>query len=89
MSNNTVNTALRKMGYKKEQIVAQGFRAMFSTICNENISKHNISYEFIEKALAHQEKNEVRDIYNRAKNLDEISRVMQWYANFVTEYIKD
>lgn len=84
MSNNTVNTALRRMGYTKAQIVAHGFRAMFSTICNENISEHGINYEFIEKALAHQEKNEVREIYNRAKNLKEINKLMQWYSNFLT-----
>ncbi|XOB60908.1 tyrosine-type recombinase/integrase [Campylobacterota bacterium DY0563] len=83
MSNNTVNNALRKMGYTKEQIVAHGFRAMFSTICNDNISEHNISYEFIEKALAHQEKNEVREVYNRAKNLKEIGKLMEWYSKFI------
>lgn len=85
MSNNTVNQALRTMGYTSEQIVAHGFRAMFSTICNENISEHKINYEFIEKALAHQEKNEVREVYNRAKNLKEISKLMQWYSNLLTD----
>lgn len=83
MSNNTVNTALRRMGYTNEQIVAHGFRAMFSTICNDNISEHQIGYEFIEKALAHQEKNEVREVYNRAKNLKEIRKLMQWYSDFL------
>ena len=83
MSNNTVNNALRKMGYTKEQIVAHGFRAMFSTICNDNVSEHKISYEFIEKALAHQEKNEVREVYNRAKNLKEINKLMQWYSQYI------
>jgi len=88
MSNNTVNNALRKMGYSKERIVAHGFRAMFSTICNDHISEHNISFEFIEKALAHQEKNQVRDVYNRAHNLKEIGKVLQWYAHYLDNIIK-
>ena len=83
MSNNTVNSALRTMKYPKELIVAHGFRAMFSTICNEHISEHNISYEFIEKALSHQEKDHIREIYNRAKNLKELKTLMQWYADFL------
>ncbi len=87
MSNNTVNNALRKMGYSKERIVAHGFRAMFSTICNEHISEHNINFEFIEKALAHQEKNQIRDVYNRANNLKEIGKVMQWYAGYLDNLI--
>ena len=85
MSNNTVNSALRKMKYPKELIVAHGFRSMFSTICNEHISDHNISFEFIEKALSHQEKNQIREVYNRAKNLKELKTLMQWYADFLDE----
>lgn len=73
------------MGYTNEQIVAHGFRAMFSTICNDNISEHQINYEFIEKALAHQEKNQVREVYNRAKNLKEIGKLMQWYSDFLNK----
>jgi len=88
MSNATVNLALRRMGYEKDQIVAHGFRAMFSTICNEHISEHNISYEFIEKALAHQEKNEVRNAYNHAKNINEMRVLMNWWSDYLNK-LKD
>ncbi len=87
MSNNTVNMALRKMGFTKERIVAHGFRSMFSTICNDNISEHNINYEFIEKALAHQEKDQIREVYNRAKNIKELKKLMQWYSDYLTTLI--
>lgn len=83
MSPNTINDALQRMGYTKDRIVAHGFRAMFSTLCNDNISEHNINYEFIEKALAHQEKNEVRDVYNRANNLKEIKILMNWWSDYI------
>jgi integrase len=83
MSENTVNNALRRLGYTNEEIVAHGFRSMFSTICNEYLTTHNIPYDIIEKALAHKDENEIRAAYNRAKNLDDLKRLMQWWSDYL------
>lgn len=42
MSENTLNVALRRMWFGKDEIVSHGFRAMFSTICNEYIDEHGL-----------------------------------------------
>jgi integrase len=53
MSNNTVNTALRRLGYTKEQMTGHGFRSMASTLLNEQ----GFSPDVIELQLAHAERN--------------------------------
>lgn len=83
MSDNTINLALRRMGYTKDEIVAHGFRAMFSTICNEFIEDHGLGFDIIEKCLAHKDKNEIRSAYNRALNLKEMNKLMQWWADWL------
>lgn len=55
------------MGYRKDQATAHGFRSTASTILNER----GYSPDVIESALAHQDENEVRRIYNRALYLPE------------------
>ena len=85
MSENTVNVALRRLGYTKDDIVAHGFRAMFSTVCNEHITTHNIPFDVIEKALAHKDKNEIRATYNRAQNLNDLKNLMQWWSDYLDE----
>ena len=67
MSQNTLNAALRRMGYAKDEVVADGFRATFSTIANES-GKWNP--DAIEAALAHVENNSVRLAYNRVQFLN-------------------
>lgn len=83
MSDNTVNSALRRMGYTKDEIVAHGFRAMFSTVCNEKREKHGISHDIIELCLAHKERNSIRGAYNRATNIKDRQRLMQWWGDFL------
>jgi hypothetical protein len=56
ISENTLNQALRRLGYSKEEIVSHGFRAMFSTIANEHILEHGFPEKAIELHLAHAEK---------------------------------
>ena len=63
MSNNTVNTALRRLGYAKEQITGHGFRNMASTLLNEQGFHPNL----IELQLAHADRNKVRATYNKAQ----------------------
>jgi len=83
MSENTLNVALRRMGFGKDEIVSHGFRAMFSTICNEYIDEHGINFDIIEKCLAHKGNNKIRNTYNHAGNLTQMRKLMQWWADFL------
>ncbi len=56
MSENTVNAAIRRMGYSKEEMTAHGFRSMASTRLNEM----HFNRDHIERQLAHSESNDVR-----------------------------
>ncbi|MEC7965082.1 MAG: site-specific integrase, partial [Pseudomonadota bacterium] len=78
MSDNTLNAALRRMGYGKDEMTAHGFRAMFSTLANESGRWHP---DAIERALAHVEKNEIRRAYARGEHWDERVELAQWWAD--------
>lgn len=77
MSENTLNAALRRMGYSGEEMTAHGFRASFSTLANESGLWHP---DAIERALAHVEKNEVRRAYARGEHWDERVQLADWWA---------
>jgi integrase len=79
MCENTVNLALRRLGYTANEMVAHGFRSMASTLLNEQ----GWSPDVIERQLAHAERNEVRRAYNRAKYLPERRKMMQAWANYL------
>lgn len=83
LSDNTLRSALIRLGYSNEEIVPHGFRAMFSTIANENIPNHGYSFEVIEKQLAHEMKNKVGAAYNRAEYWEQRVGLMQWWADFL------
>ena len=82
MSNATVLVALRTMGYTKEQIVPHGFRAMASTRLRESGLFH---FDWIERQLAHAERNKVSAAYNYAEYLPDRRKMMQWWANYLDE----
>jgi integrase len=77
MSENTLGYALGRMGYKNVA-TAHGFRALASTVLNEE----GFDPDVIERQLAHAERNKVRAAYHRAEYLDERRRMMQWWADF-------
>ena len=77
MSENTVNAALRRLGYPQEQICGHGFRAMASTRLNEQ----GWTPDVIERQLAHAERNKVRAAYNRAQYLPERRQMMQAWSD--------
>ncbi|MEV8469045.1 site-specific integrase [Fluviibacterium sp. DFM31] len=62
MSENTLNAALRRMGYSGDEMTAHGFRATFSTLANES---GLWNADAIERARAHVESNEIRRAYAR------------------------
>jgi integrase len=79
MSNNTINAALRRLGYTKEEMTAHGFRSMASTILNEQ----GWNRDAIERQLAHGEKDGVRAAYNYAQYLPERVKMMQSWADYL------
>lgn len=78
ISENTLNAALRRMGYAKDQATAHGFRATASTMLNES-NKWNP--DAIERQLAHIENNDVRRAYARGEHWDERVKMMAWWAD--------
>jgi len=84
ISNNAMLYAMYRAGYHSKMTL-HGFRACFSTICNEEREKksHAFGPEVIERQLAHCEKNEVKAAYNRATHLDARKDLMQWYSDFL------
>lgn len=82
MSENTLNAALRRMGYSGDEMTAHGFRASFSTLANEGGLWNP---DAIERALAHVEKNEVRRAYARGEHWDQRVRIADWWAGYLEE----
>jgi integrase len=79
MSENTVNAALRRLGYDKHTMTGHGFRAMASTRLNELGWQPDV----IERQLAHVERNKVRAAYNRAQHITERLKMMQAWADYL------
>lgn len=79
ISNNTVNTALRRLGYTKEQMTGHGFRSMASTLLNEQ----GFPPDIIELQLAHAERNKVRAAYNKAQRMAERRTMMQAWSDYL------
>ncbi len=78
MSENTVNAALRRLGFTKEEMTAHGFRAMASTLLNES---GKWSSDAIERALAHKDKDSVRAAYHRGAHWAERVKMAQWWSD--------
>lgn len=81
MSENTVNAALRRLGYDRATMTAHGFRSMASTIL------HEIGWpsDVIERQLSHVERNAVKAAYNHAEHLPERRRMMQTWADHLDQ----
>jgi len=79
MSENTLNVALRRLGYSKDEMVSHGFRSMASTRLHEMGWKS----EIIEFQLAHADKNKIRAVYNRAEYLEDRIVMMQSWADYL------
>lgn len=79
ISENTLLYALYRLGYHS-RATTHGFRALASTVLNESgLWKPDA----IERQLAHKEQNAVRSAYHRSEYLDERTRMMQWWADFL------
>jgi integrase len=78
ISENTLNAALRRMGYDKDEVTAHGFRGTASTLLNES---GKFSPDAIERSLAHQDNDEIRRAYNRGAYWNERVTMAQWWAD--------
>jgi integrase len=79
MSGNTVNAALRRLGYTSDEMTGHGFRSLASTCLNEQ----GYHPDLIELQLAHAERNQVRAAYNKAQRLPERRKMMEAWAEYL------
>jgi integrase len=80
MSENTLNAALRRLGYASEEMTAHAFRAMASTLLNES---GKWSPDAIERALAHGDSDKVRAAYHRGAHWKERIAMAQWWSDLL------
>jgi integrase len=79
MSENSVNAALRRLGYMQDEMTGHGFRAMASTSLHEQGWPSDV----IERQLSHGERNPVKAAYNHAEHLPERRKMMEAWANYL------
>jgi len=82
LSENAMNSALRRIGYTKDEVCAHGFRSSASTILNER----GYDGDVIETALAHQGRDAVRAAYNRAKYWPQRTKLLQDWADLLDQF---
>lgn len=77
MSNSTILRVIERIGYKG-RMTGHGFRSVASSVLNES---GKFDFDAIERQLSHEDRNDVRAAYNRAKYMDERRMMMQWWAD--------
>ena len=80
MSENTLNAALRRLGYGQDEMTSHGFRSTASTLLNES---GKWSPDAIERALAHGDSDSVRAAYHRGAHWDERVKMAQWWSDYL------
>jgi len=80
MSENTINAALRSLGYDKETLTGHGFRAMARTLLDEILG---FRPDIIEHQLAHAVRDPLGRAYNRTTHLPERRKMMQDWADYL------
>ena len=81
ISDMTLLAGLRRMGYDSNMMTVHGFRSMASTLLNEQ----GYNRDWIERQLAHTERNTIRAAYNHAEYLPERRKMMQSWADYLDE----
>jgi len=77
LSDNSLVSALRRMGFTKDEMTVHGFRSMFSTMANDN----EFDPDVIERTLAHAEQNAIRAAYHRSQYFEQRRKLAQWWAD--------
>lgn len=80
MSDNTIRTALRRMGFTADEMTAQGFRAMARTLMVERL---NVNTEVIEAQLAHAKAGPLGSAYDRAEFVEQRRQMMAKWADYL------
>ncbi|HEY5410023.1 MAG TPA: integrase arm-type DNA-binding domain-containing protein [Caulobacteraceae bacterium] len=80
MSENTLNAALRRLGYGSDEMTSHGFRSTASTLLNES---GRWSADAIERALAHGDSDNVRAAYHRGAHWQERVQMAQWWSDYL------
>jgi integrase len=80
ISDNTINQAIRRLGYDKDEMTAHGFRAMARTILEEVL---HVQPEIIEHQLAHVVRDSLGRAYNRTTHLGARKKMMQTWADYL------
>ena len=80
MSNNAILSALRRMGYEKDEMSGHGFRAMARTLLDEELG---IRPDFIEHQLAHAVRDPNGRAYNRTSHIEERKQMMQAWSDYM------
>lgn len=80
ISENSLNAALRRMGYRSDEATTHGFRASASTLLNES---GTWTPDAIERALAHGHSDAVRGAYARGQHWEERQRMAQWWSDYL------
>ena len=92
MSENTLNAALRRLGYASDEVCAHGFRSTASTLLNEALDPKTgrpmWSADAIEKALAHGDSDKVRGAYHRGVHWPERVEMAQWWSDYLDQLRK-
>ena len=81
MSSNTVNTALRRLGYSGDEATAHGFRAMARTLIVERLP--GIDPEVVEAQLAHGKSGPLGAAYDRAQYMEQRRKMMRAWADYL------
>lgn len=79
MSENTINAALRSLGFSKDEMTGHGFRSIASTILHEQGWPSDV----IERQLAHGQRDKIKAAYCHAEHLPERRRMMQAWADYL------
>ncbi|MDO5666562.1 MAG: integrase arm-type DNA-binding domain-containing protein [Alcaligenaceae bacterium] len=82
ISDGTINKMLKTIGFHDAQ-TTHGFRGLVSTVLNES---QLFNQDIIERQLAHKKRNKVRRAYNHAEYLEERRKLMQYWADYLTEH---
>lgn len=82
ISENTINAALRNLGFDNTMMTAHGFRAMARTLLDEVLG---FRPDFIEHQLAHAVRDPLGRAYNRTTHLEERKKMMQAWADYLDQ----
>jgi integrase len=86
ISDNTLNAALRRLGYSGDEMTSHGWRATFRTLTDEQLG---IRVEYAEQQLAHLVKDPLGRAYNRTKHLEQRRKMMQTWADYLDRLAAD